>query len=152
MNSTLILSVSAWMAVTPSLTQNSVARPDFTGTWTTIAEKSDTGNLPVPSVVLQIKHKEPALEITGTMNGKAINATSVEIGGKEVTVDSTCCGKGTTKYWWDGQSLVSEFRWSDGVQKDVRTLSPDGKTLTDIRTISEGLEDDRILKFVFERR
>ena len=149
MNSTWLVSLSVLMATLP---QTPVARPDFTGTWTLIAEKSDTGGLPPPQMVLHIKHKEPALEITGTRDGEEITETRVEIGGKEVMVESACCGKAIVKYRWEGQSLVSEFRWSEGVQKDVRTLSPDGKTMTDIRTIGQGLENDRVLRLVFARQ
>jgi hypothetical protein len=151
MNIALVLSLATSIAVTPLLTQTNVAKPDFTGTWTLIADKSDIGGRPAPSWVLHIKHKEPALEITGTRDGEQLDATRVEIGGKEVTVESTCCGTGTVKFQWEGQVLVSEFRWSNGVQKDVRTLSPDGKTMTDVRTISEGGGDDRVLTLVFGR-
>jgi hypothetical protein len=152
MNIALVLSLAASIAVTPLLTQTNITKPDFTGTWTLIADKSDIGGKPAPSWVLHIKHKEPVLEITGTRNGEEFPATRVEIGGKEVMVESRCCGTGTEKYRWDGQALVSEFRWSNGVQKDVRTLSPDGKTMTDVRTISEGGGDDRLLKLVFGRQ
>jgi hypothetical protein len=153
MNIALVLTLAASIAGTPLLTQTNVAKPDFTGTWTLIADKSDVGGLPVPSSwVLHIKHKEPALEITGTRDGEQLDATRVEIGGKEVRVESTCCGTGTVKFQWEGQVLVSEFRWSNGVQKDVRTLSPDGKTMTDVRTISEGGGDDRVLTLVFGRQ
>ena len=152
MNIALAVSLAASIAVT-ALTQTNVAKPDLTGTWTLIADRSDTGGLPPPSSwVLRIKHKEPTLEMTGTRDGKELEPTHVEIGGKEVTVESRCCGTGTVKYRWEGQALLSEFRWSDGVQKDVRTLSPDGKTMTDVRTISEGGGDDRVLKLVFGRQ
>ena len=152
MNIALVLSLAASIAVTPLLTQTNITKPDFTGTWTLVADKSDIGGKPAPSWVLHIKHKEPVLEITGTRNGEELPATRVEIGGKEVTVESTCCGTGTVKYRWEGQALESEFRWSNGVQEDVRTLSPDGKTMTDVRTISEGGADDRVLKLVFGRQ
>jgi len=132
--------------------QSDVAKPDFTGTWTLIADKSDLGGLPAPSWVLHFMHKEPVLEITGTRNGAELPATRVEIGGKEAMVESRCCGTGTTKYRWDGQALVSEFRWSNGVQKDVRTLSADGKTMTDVSTISQDGDSDRTLKLVFGRQ
>jgi hypothetical protein len=152
MNIAFVLSLAASIVVIPLLTQTNVAKPDFTGTWTLIVDKSYTGGLPAPSWVLHIKHKEPALEITGTRDGEELPATRVEIGGKEVTIESTCCGTGTVKYRWEGQALVSEFTWSDGVQKDVRTLSADGKTMTDVRTISQGGDSDRILKLVFGRQ
>jgi hypothetical protein len=153
MNIALVLSLTASIAVTSLLTQTNLAKPDFTGTWTLIVDKSDFGGRPAPSSwVLQITHKEPALEIAGTRDGQESPATRIEIGGKEVAVESTCCGTGTLKYWWEGQALLSEFRWSDGVQKDVRTLSHDGKALIDVRTISEGGADDVVLKLVFGRQ
>ena len=151
MNIALAVSLAASIAVR-ALTQTNVAKPDLTGTWTLIADKSDLGGKAAPSWVLRIKHKEPTLEMTGSRDGKELEPTHVEIGGKEVMVESTCCGTGTEKYRWDGQALVSEFRWSNGVQKEVRTLSPHGKTMTDLRTISEGGGDDRVLKLVFGRQ
>jgi hypothetical protein len=152
MNIALVVSLAASIGVTPALTQTDVAKPDFSGTWTLIADKSDLGGLPPTSWVLHIRHREPALEITGTRAGEELPATRVEIGGKEVTVESGCCGTGTVKYRWEGQALTSEFRWSNGVQKDVRTLSADGKTMTDVRTISQGVRSDRVMTLVFGRQ
>jgi hypothetical protein len=130
MNIALVLSLAASIAVTPLLTQTNIEKPDFTGTWTLIADKSDIGGRPAPSWVLHVKHKEPALEITGTRDGEELPATRVEIGGKEVTVESTCCGTGTVKYRWEGQALSFAKIGSGGHLECTAVVKPMRHTAT----------------------
>lgn len=153
MKSILIIAVLILAVASLSWAQDNTKKPNFSGTWKLSAEKSETPGLPAPAWVLTIKHQEPNLEVGGTVDGKAVAANKGEIGGKETSLNSECCGAGTLKVWWEGQSLVSEFKWEKGTQKDVRTLSADSKTLTIIRTINqEGQDKERTLKLVFEKQ
>ena len=152
---TLCLGVGLWVSATlPGQAQ--LPKPDFSGTWTFNPARSDTADVaPRKSWILQIKHSDPTFEITSTVEGATGKPRIFEIGGKPVRDDSETQGEATSQYWWEGQSLVSEFRWGIGVQKDVRTLSADRQTLTDIRTIDQTIQGEpkrRVMRLVFERQ
>ena len=135
-----------------SWAQNDTKRPNFSGTWKLNIEKSEFGGLPAPSSWIQtIKHQGASFEIARTLNGKTEAPITVEIGGKEVSLNMECCGAATTKFWWEKQALLSELKWESGTQKDVRTLSEDGKAMIDNRTIKEQ-EREVTLKLVFEKQ
>jgi len=92
--------------------------PDFTGTWTFDAAKSDFGPIPPPeSIVMVIDHKEPTLKVNVTQKtpmGEAAN-------------DST--------YTTDGKDNVNKMRSPAGEQDVKSTTKWNGKTLTTSRTI-----------------
>lgn len=152
MKKTLILSCVLLVLGSFSLAQNKGKKLNYSGAWKFSAEKSDLQGMPVPSHLVQFTHKESQLEFQATMDGKATPAVKFEIGGKGITHKSECCGEGTTKYFWEGQSLAMEFKWENGVQRDVYTLSANGKVLTDVRTINQFQEKERTLKFVYDKQ
>jgi hypothetical protein len=92
--------------------------PNFTGTWTFDAAKSDFGPIPPPeSIVMVIDHKEPTLKVNVTQKtpmGEAAN-------------DST--------YTTDGKDNVNKMRSPAGEQDVKSTTKWNGKTLTTSRTI-----------------
>ena len=103
--------------------------PNFTGTWTFDAAKSDFGPIPPPeSIVMVIDHKEPTLKVNVTQKtpmGEAAN-------------DST--------YTTDGKDNINKMRSPAGEQDVKSTTKWNGKTLTTSRTIeaqgmSIGIDD-----------
>ncbi len=92
--------------------------PNFTGTWTFDAAKSDFGPIPPPeSIVMVIDHKEPTLKVNVTQKtpmGEAAN-------------DST--------YTTDGKDNINKMRSPAGEQDVKSTTKWNGKTLTTSRTI-----------------
>jgi len=92
--------------------------PNYTGTWTFDAAKSDFGPIPPPeSIVMVIDHKEPTLKVNVTQKtpmGEAAN-------------DST--------YTTDGKDNINKMRSPAGEQDVKSTTKWNGKTLTTSRTI-----------------
>jgi hypothetical protein len=115
--------------------------PNFTGTWTLDAAKSDFGPMPPPeSVVMVIDHKEPTVKVTTTQKsqmGESSNDSTYTTDGKEnVNKMRGPAGdqdvKSTTK--WNGKMLATSRTidaqgMSIGID-DSWELSPDGKALT----------------------
>ena len=115
--------------------------PNFTGTWTLDAAKSDFGPMPPPeSVVMVIDHKEPTVKVTTTQKtqmGDSSNDSTYTTDGKEnVNKMRGPAGdqdvKSTTK--WNGKTLetsrtIEAQGMSIGID-DSWELSPDGKALT----------------------
>ena len=136
MKRTLIMSVLVLTIASLAWGQNVQKKPNLSGTWKLNAEKTDLHGLPAFTMVQTIKHQNANFEIGAIVNGKETSAPKTfEIGGSAVSIDSD---DATAKFWWEGQSLHSEIKWKAGdVQKDIRTLSEDGKTMTDMRTITK---------------
>jgi hypothetical protein len=105
------------------------ALPNFSGTWTLDAAKSDFGPIPGPeSIVMVIDHKEPALKVTVTQKGPQ----------GEVSNESS--------YTTDGKDNMNKLRAPAGDQDVTSTTKWNGKTLATTRTIdaqgmSIGIDD-----------
>jgi hypothetical protein len=103
--------------------------PNFTGTWTLDAAKSDFGPMPPPeSVVMVIDHKEPTVKVTTTQKNQMGDSSN----------DST--------YTTDGKENVNKMRGPAGDQDVKSTTKWNGKTLATSRTIeaqgmSIGIDD-----------
>jgi hypothetical protein len=92
--------------------------PNFTGTWTLDAAKSDFGPIPPPeSIVMVIDHKEPTLKVNVTQKTPMGDAAN----------DST--------YTTDGKDNINKMRSPVGEQDVKSTTKWSGKTLTTSRTI-----------------
>jgi hypothetical protein len=92
--------------------------PNFTGTWTLDAAKSDFGPIPPPeSIVMVIDHKEPTLKVNVTQKTPMGDATN----------DST--------YTTDGKDNINKLRSPAGEQDVKSTTKWNGKMLTTSRTI-----------------
>ena len=115
MNTRVSLAAAA-VLLTVSLSAQGL--PNFTGTWTLDAAKSDFGPIPPPeSIVMVIDHKEPTLKVNVTQKtpmGEAAN-------------DST--------YTTDGKDNINKMRSPAGEQDVKSTTKWNEKTLTTSRTI-----------------
>jgi hypothetical protein len=122
------------------------AKPNFTGTWTMDAAKSDFGPMPPPdSIVVVIDHKEPNIKMTTTQKsamGDLNNDRTLTTDGKEnINKIRTPAGdtdlKSTSK--WDGRKLTTSasmvIQGMAAQFDDVWELSADGKLLTITRDI-----------------
>ena len=115
--------------------------PNFTGTWTLDAAKSDFGPIPPPeSIVMVIDHKEPTLKVNVTQKtpmGEATNDSTYTTDGKDnINKMRSPAGeqdvKSTTK--WNGKTLLTSRTidaqgMSIGIE-ETWDLAPDGKVLT----------------------
>ena len=116
------------------------AKPDFSGTWTMDASRSDFGQMPPPqSIVIVIDHKDPALKATVTQKTAEGEMTST----RDLTTDGKE-NKNTIRTMEGDQPITSTSKWADKVLTtaysltiqtmtisvtDTWELSPDGKTL-----------------------
>ena len=115
----------------------SLASPNFTGEWKMNASKSDFGQMPPPSNIVQkITHEDPSLKVASTWTGDQGEMTSnftYTTDGKECT-NSSPMGEMKSTLKWDGDVLVSEskadFQGNAATITSRWTLSEDGKTLT----------------------
>lgn len=84
-------------------------KPNLSGTWKMMADKSDFGAMPAPSNYSQkIEHNDPNLKIVITQEGQAGDQTNdytYHTGGKE-TVNDSRGGKLKSKCKWEGETLV----------------------------------------------
>lgn len=118
--------------------------PNLTGTWVMAAEKSDFGPMPAPKTRTDvIEHREPTITIKRTIqNPDAAAPVIVDlkygVDGKSYT-NTTPQGQVTSTLKWDGRVLVitSQVPTPAGTAEvtDRLSLSEDGKTLTQNRTI-----------------
>src|SRR4051794_5496505 len=105
------------------------ATPNFSGTWTLDASKSDFGPMPPPeSIVMVINHKEPAVKMTITQKGPQGDATA------------------ETNVTTDGKENVNRMQGPAGEQEVKSTSRWNGRALTTMRTIdaqgmSIGIDD-----------
>jgi hypothetical protein len=106
---------------------------NLSGVWKLNAAKSDYGKFPAPlSVTRKITHNDPKLVFSTTQTGPQGDVTSsltYTTDGKEVVNGDS---KGVAQ--WIGDKLMiessREFQGATLKQKEIWTLSVDGKTLT----------------------
>ena len=118
-------------------------KPDFSGSWKMDADKSVFGPMPPPSsMTRKIDHKDPDLTVAesrvsdqGDMNTTVKYSTD----GKETT-NSLMGNDVKSKAVWEGKTLVitsaANFGGADVKLPDKWALAEDGKTLTDVLSIS----------------
>lgn len=117
--------------------------PNLSGTWVLQADKSDFGPIPGPTSRTDvIDHQEPKLNIkrTTVQNGTEVVGNLVfGIDGKEYK-NTMGSQELTSTLKWDGAVLVvstnTSMQGADVALLDRYSLSADGKTLTQDRTIS----------------
>lgn len=112
-------------------------KPNLSGTWKLIVEKSDFGVMPPPTSETDVvDHQEPrvTLKVTAdTAQGKGEYTITSTTDGKEA-VNRMMGQEVKTTTTWEGNNLVANLQLSlqgnDVTMKRVYVLSADGKTLT----------------------
>ncbi len=136
--SSMLTAVIAVVVLLPPLA-NGQDRANLTGTWTMVADRSESPEQepPVNSIVLDITHSETALNVNANRDGKT-TATSYAIDNTRNPAAGTV-GAGTTRAYWEGRRLVA---WRAGnVQgqtvsiKETYELNSDASELTVETTI-----------------
>ncbi|HEV2201216.1 MAG TPA: hypothetical protein VGR73_15470 [Bryobacteraceae bacterium] len=113
------------------------AAPNFSGEWKLNLSRSNYGSFPAPlGVTRKIVHADPKLSMTTTQKGPQSELTSqlnYTTDGKEsVNKLQTGESKGSAQ-WIADKLMIESSREIQGAtlkQKEIWTLSPDGKTLT----------------------
>ena len=131
---------------------------NLTGTWYLNAEKSQWGTVKKPiSVVLEIQHREPALQYRGTVTYSNEDtrdfAFEGAIDGKEYAMTRSF-GAGTINLRrMDALTIEATFKTTDGayIETTRTSLSRDGKTMTR-RLRTQSPEGTKTWTEVYERR
>ena len=114
------------------------AKPNFSGEWTLVPDKSDFGPMPAPTTLTRtITHADPALKIVVVQGGAGVGDSTVTLNlstdGKPHINDVTGNSMTTTGKW-DGSAIVLTGELSmQGTNvhvEDRLELSDAGKTLT----------------------
>ena len=120
------------------------AKPNFSGEWVMVPEKSDFGPVPAPtSMTRTITHQDPILKIVTVQTGGATGDRKIETTfstdgkpQKNTIIDSPMT---TTGKWEDKTIVLTSTMSMQGVDvgiEDRMSLSDDGKTLTLTRKIA----------------
>jgi hypothetical protein len=135
---TLCVAVAALAAAFPA-----DAKPNFSGNWKMVAEKSDFGPMPAPTSYEQkIDHDDPDLKVTISQKGGRGDQTNdfvYHTKGKETSNDMRG-GQAKSKARWQGDVLMIESKLD--IQGNVVTmadsyeLAADGATLTFTRKVA----------------
>jgi len=131
-----VIAAAAGMAVAAD-------KPDFSGDWKMDADKSAFGPIPAPtSMTRKIDHKDPELTVatsTAGPQGDQNTTAKYSTDGKETT-NSLMGNDVKSKAAWEGKTLVITSTANLG-GADIKftqkwALSDDGRTLTDVTSIS----------------
>lgn len=123
-----------------SISGPAAARPDFSGAWTFVPEKSQNVGMMAQMKMRQIIAESPsALDVTSKTNFQGRDQetkTHYDLTGKSTTNDSPMAGPSETVSHWDGDKLVTTWT-SNGavagtktVRTEKRSLSQNGKIMT----------------------
>lgn len=111
-------------------------KPNLTGTWKFVADKSDFGPMPAPEKLEQTyDHKDPVLKVTTVQTGQQGESKaefSYSTDGKETTNEFRGTPmKCTAKWNGDKLNIVSklDFQGNEITMNDTMSVSEDGKTL-----------------------
>jgi hypothetical protein len=144
------------VAVVVPFTASAQSRPDFSGTWTQDAAKSDPASQGRGGGSHALK--QTATEIAVTIAGRGGPETSIyrldgaEMFNKTQSPEGPLTVKGAAR--WDGASLViettREIRGMTITTKEVRTLDPTGTEMT-IEAITRSPQGEIRRKVVFKK-
>jgi hypothetical protein len=114
------------------------AKPDFSGRWRMVKDKSDFGGFTAPDIVVRVvEHRDPTLNVHTVQTSKGKTSTvdvSYFTDGSQTT--NTMSGRdAVSKAFWDGPALVirtttKNSKGEDQGVEDRWELSEDRETLT----------------------
>lgn len=136
----LLMLLSAILPAMPGYGQAELPgpKPDFSGRWRMVKDKSDFGGFAIPDIVVRVvEHHDPTLNVhtIQTTGGKTTTAdVSYFTDGSEST-NVINSHNATSKAFWDGPVLVIRTTIKDSKGEDVDIedrweLSQDQQTLT----------------------
>jgi hypothetical protein len=152
----LVLACVLVPSLGPSQSIPSPVRPDFSGRWRMVKDKSDFATFHTPDMIVQqIDHHDPTLNIhtiETLANKTSSNDVSYFTDGTES--QNVISGRdATSKAFWDGSALMirtdmKNSKGEDVTMEDRYELSPDKKTLTETSHITTALGSEVNMKLV----
>ena len=114
-------------------------RPDFSGTWSFVPEKSkNVGMMSEMKMTQTIEQSASSLDVTADTTFQGNNQqtkTHYDLTGKPAVNDSPMAGPSETISKWDGEKVVTTWTskgavaGTNTVRTETRSLSPDGTTM-----------------------
>jgi hypothetical protein len=114
------------------------AKPDFSGRWRMVKDKSDFGGFKAPDIIVRvIEHRDPTLNVhtVQTSGGKTSTADVSYFTDGAQTTNSMSGRDAVSKAFWDGAALMirtttKDSKGEDEVVEDRWELSEDHQILT----------------------
>lgn len=114
------------------------AKPNFSGRWRMVKDKSDFGGFKAPDIIVRvIEHRDPTLNVhTVQTSGQKTSTVDVSYFTDGSQTTNSMSGRdAVSKAFWDGPALVIRTKTKDSkdedeVVEDRWELSDDGQTLT----------------------
>jgi hypothetical protein len=114
------------------------AKPNFTGRWRMVKDKSDFGGFKAPDIVVRVvEHRDPTLNVhtVQTTAGRTSSADVSYFTDGAQTTNSMSGREAVSKAFWDGPALTirtttKDSKGEDEVVEDRWELSEDHQTLT----------------------
>jgi hypothetical protein len=131
----LAIAISILVVSSSAVAWDSNTRPDFSGQWELVKEKSDFGKMPQPVNMTLISEKRDgylhSVQTIQTPQGDQVSESDWYPDGKRHNYDKPVPGYSVTH--WDGNTLVSEQRSNDGQYHQTVKLSmgANGKEATE---------------------
>jgi hypothetical protein len=122
------------------------SKPDFSGTWTLDAARSDPGE--GGGFSIEIRHQDPEFLLT-QIRGEERLTFRLTTDGKE-TVNPYPGGEMKSRMRWEGAELLAESSFGSITLKDRLSLSEDRRTITSLRHMTTE-NGERHLKYVFRK-
>jgi hypothetical protein len=135
----LVLTAAFFPPASPAQSaQPAAPKPDFSGRWRMVKDKSDFGGFTIPDVVVRVvEHHDPTLNVhtVQTSAGKTTTADVSYFTDGSLSTNVINGHDATSKAFWDGPVLVirTEMKDSKGDEihiEDRWELSEDRETLT----------------------
>ncbi len=114
------------------------AKPNFSGRWRMVKDKSDFGGFKAPDIIVRvIEHRDPTLNVhtVQTSGGKTSTVDVSYFTDGSETTNSMSGRDAVSKAFWDGPALVIRTKTKDSKDEDELVedrweLSDNGQTLT----------------------
>jgi hypothetical protein len=155
----VLFSAGLGSALSPGQGVPSPARPNFSGRWRMVKDKSNFATFHMPDMIIQqIDHHDPTLNIhTVETLGNKTNSNDVSYFTDGTESQNVISGRdATSKAFWDGLALMirtdtKDSRGENITMEDRYELSADKKTLTEMSHITTALGGDVTMKLVCQR-
>lgn len=155
----VLLAVGLGAALSPGQSVPSPVRPNFSGRWRMVKDKSNFGTFHMPDMIIQqIDHHDPTLNIhTVETIANKTNSNDVSYFTNGTESQNVISGRdATSKAFWDGPALMirtdtKDSRGQDVTMEDRYELSADKKTLTETSHITTALGGEVDMKLVCEK-
>ena len=155
---TMLFDKQAGAAPSSDAAKATSGKPNFSGEWKLLVDKSDFGPAPAPKMqTLKIDHQEPAVVTTtdsdDDMNGKTTTVIKYKTDGTAATNDIRG-NKAVSTAKWDGEAIVVntklDYQGMDLTLNNTMKIAGDGKTMNTVIKITLP-QGDLEQKLVYER-